>query len=255
MMKNPFLLSGKNILITGASSGIGRETAIILSNLGANIILLGRNPGRLAETREQLDTIPKSLVIVHDLCNYSLTGYVLETIKNEIGALDAIVHSAGISGTIPFRQQTWDKLEKIWQINVASSIELTRIAVNKSYWNPDGGTILFLASVMGLVGESAKTMYSLTKGALIAGARSLAIELAPRKIRVNCIAPGIVDTPMTQQAVYSQSPETKEKISILHPLGLGRPEDIAYAAAFLCSGAARWITGITLTVDGGYTAR
>ena len=108
---------------------------------------------------------------------------------------------------------------------------------------------------MGSVGEVGKTLYSMTKGALLSASRSLALELAPKKIRVNCISPGVVDTPMSQSAVYSQSEESLNRIRSLHPLGLGRVEDVAHACVFLLSDEARWITGTNLFVDGGYTAR
>ena len=110
-------------------------------------------------------------------------------------------------------------------------------------------------SVMGIVGEVAKSLYSMTKGALIAGSRSLAIELADRKIRVNCISPGVVVTPMTQKAVYSRDDESMKKVTELHPLGLGTPEDVANACIYLLSDASRWISGTNLIADGGYTAR
>jgi NAD(P)-dependent dehydrogenase (short-subunit alcohol dehydrogenase family) len=108
---------------------------------------------------------------------------------------------------------------------------------------------------MAHAGESGKSLYALTKGALTAAAKSLAIELASRKIRVNCIAPGVVETPMVANAYYSQDEEMLNRIKSLHPLGLGKPEDVAHTAVFLLSPGARWITGTTLVVDGGYLAR
>jgi len=108
---------------------------------------------------------------------------------------------------------------------------------------------------MGMVGEAGKTIYSLTKGAMIAGAKSMAIELAPKKLRVNTLSPGVVVTPMTDGAVYSQQEETKEKIISLHPLGLGNTDDIAFACIYLLSDASRWVTGANIPIDGGYTAR
>ena len=106
-----------------------------------------------------------------------------------------------------------------------------------------------------MVGEMGKTVYSLTKGALIAGAKSLALELAMRNIRVNTISPGVVITPMSQNAVYSQDEESFSRVKNLHPLGLGKPEDVANACIYLLSDASRWVTGTNLVVDGGYTAR
>ncbi len=108
---------------------------------------------------------------------------------------------------------------------------------------------------MGMVGESGKTLYSLTKGALISGVRSMALELAPKKIRVNTVSPGVVETPMSSKAVYSQNEESLNRIKDLHPLGLGNSVDVANACIYLLSDAAKWVTGTNLIVDGGYTAR
>ncbi|MEL7220325.1 MAG: SDR family oxidoreductase, partial [Bacteroidota bacterium] len=103
-------------------------------------------------------------------------------------------------------------------------------------------------------GQKGKTIYSLTKGALEAGTRSLALELAKKQIRVNCVAPGVIETPMSAQAAYSKTASTRQEVVAMHPLGLGQVIDVANSCVFLLSDAARWITGTTLIVDGGYTA-
>jgi len=118
-----------------------------------------------------------------------------------------------------------------------------------------GGSIIFISSVMGVVGENGKTMYSMTKGALISAVKSLSIELATRKIRINAISPGVVETPMSKNAIYSRNEESLDKIKSLHPLGLGQPEDVANACVFLLSDASKWITGTNMLVDGGYLAK
>ncbi|MFM2360121.1 MAG: hypothetical protein RLY16_2114, partial [Bacteroidota bacterium] len=148
-----------------------------------------------------------------------------------------------------------DKMQHFYNVNVVAALHLTQQLLKPSRANAAGMSIVFLTSVMATSGESAKTLYSMTKGALLAAARSLAIELAPKQIRVNCIAPGVVVTPMTENAYYSQNPALKERVASLHPLGLGKPEDVANACLFLLSDGARWITGTQLMVDGGYTAR
>jgi NAD(P)-dependent dehydrogenase (short-subunit alcohol dehydrogenase family) len=108
---------------------------------------------------------------------------------------------------------------------------------------------------MGVAGENGKTLYSMTKGALIAAVKSMSIELAPRKIRVNCISPGVVETPMSKSAVYSKDEDSLNRTKSLHPLGIGHPEDVANACIFLLSDASKWITGTNLVIDGGYLAR
>ncbi len=118
-----------------------------------------------------------------------------------------------------------------------------------------GASIIFVASIMGIVGEVGKTAYAMSKGALIAGVRSLSLELALKKIRVNAISPGVVITPMSSSSFYSKDEERIRKIETLHPLGLGNVDDVANACVYLISDASKWVTGTNLIVDGGYTAR
>ena len=127
--------------------------------------------------------------------------------------------------------------------------------LNKLHFSEDGGSIVFISSVMGVVGENGKTLYSMTKGALISAVKSMSVELAPRKIRVNAISPGMVETPMSKNAIYSRNEESLDKLRKMHPLGFGKPEDVANASVFLLSDASRWITGTNLIVDGGYLAK
>jgi len=134
-------------------------------------------------------------------------------------------------------------------------MNLTRLTVKQSNISGEYASIIFISSVMGMAGETGKSLYSMTKGALIAGVRSLAIELAPRNIRVNCISPGVVESPMSKNAVYSRNEDALNKIKAFHPLGLGQPEDVANACIYLLSDAAKWVTGTNLIVDGGYLTR
>lgn len=253
MQNNPFSLSGKNILITGASSGIGRQCAITSSALGAFVILVGRSTERLKATAKLLNST-KYTILATDITDYDKTVLGIE---NSIGDLkiDGLIHAAGISTTLPLRNLTPEKLQPFFETNVFAAINITKWLTKKKYANPKGMSIVFLASVMGIVGELGKTTYSLTKGALVAGTKSLALELASKNMRVNCISPGVVETPMSANAVYSQNEDAYSKIKSLHPLGLGKPEDVANACAFLLSDGSRWITGTNLIVDGGYTAR
>jgi NAD(P)-dependent dehydrogenase (short-subunit alcohol dehydrogenase family) len=112
-----------------------------------------------------------------------------------------------------------------------------------------------MASVMGMVGEAGKTLYGMTRGALIAAAKSMALEFAPREVRVNSISPGVVETPLSQNSYYSKDEKLLEQVKNQHPLGLGKPGDVANACVYLLSDASRWVTGSNLTIDGGYTAR
>jgi NAD(P)-dependent dehydrogenase (short-subunit alcohol dehydrogenase family) len=179
----------------------------------------------------------------------------LKQARERLGNLHGLVNAAGISTTLPLKLISPEKLDAFFKTNVIAAINLAKIFTKLDVVCREGGSIVFISSVMGVVGEAGKTMYSLSKGALIAGTRSLALELASKKIRVNAISPGVVETPMSQNAIYSQDEESKQRILSLHPLGLGTTTDIAHACIYLLSNASRWITGTNLIIDGGYTSR
>lgn len=254
MENNPFNLSGKKFVITGASSGIGRQCAVTANQLGAYVILIGRSEERLQETVQMLGNANYS-VVATDITDYKATTEKLEKILENGSKIDGIVHAAGISTTLPLRNLTPEKLQPFFETNVFAALNITKLVTKTKFANPNGMSIVFIASVMGIVGELGKTTYSLTKGALVAGAKSLALELAHKKIRVNCVLPGVVESPMSASAVYAQDAASYDKIKSYHPIGLGKPEDVANACAFLLSDGSRWITGTNLIVDGGYTAR
>jgi NAD(P)-dependent dehydrogenase (short-subunit alcohol dehydrogenase family) len=252
---NPFSLEGKTILITGASSGIGRQCSISCSEMGATVILIGRNEDRLKETLQLMTEPEKHLLYRVDLTEFELIETAINEIVGKVGKIDGVVNSAGISTTLPVRMVTPKKMEEFFQPNVYGAINLTRLVTRKAFFSEKGGSIIFISSVMGIVGEVAKSLYSMTKGALISGSRSLALEFADRKIRVNCTSPGVVMTPMAQNAIYNRDEDSLNKVAALHPLGLGSPEDVANTCIFLLSDASKWITGTNVVVDGGYTAR
>jgi len=253
MNNNPFSLSRKRLVITGASSGIGQQCAITANALGAFVILIGRSQERLEKTALLLSNLDY-LVLVTDITDYETTTTHLEELIKGM-KIDGIIHAAGISTTLPLSNITPQKLQPFFETNVFAAINITKLLTKVKFANPQGMSVVFISSVMGIVGELGKTTYSLTKGALVAGAKSLALELAHKKIRVNCVLPGVVETPMSSNAVYAQDATAYDKIKSYHPIGLGKPEDVANACAFLLSDGARWITGTDLIVDGGYTAR
>lgn len=254
-MSNPFSLAGKHIVVTGASSGIGRACAIHCSRAGAMVLLIGRNQQRLDETITMMENPGKHMISAVNLTDFGLVEAVLKSAVEKNGRFHGLVNAAGISTTLPLKLITAEKLDDYFRTNVHAAVNISRIFSKQAYLYNDGGSIILFSSVMGIVGEVGKTIYSLTKGALISGAKSMALELAPRKIRVNSVSPGVVITPMSQKAVYSQDEESLNKITAMHPLGLGQPEDVANACIFLLSDASRWITGTNLVIDGGYTAR
>ncbi len=250
-----FSLSGKTIVVSGASSGIGRQCAISFSQMGAYLVLLGRNEGRLAETLSLTKDPGQHSTYVVDLLDFEKVDAVVKDIAKQKGKVHGLVCCAGISTTLPIKMGTPDKLNEFLHTNVTASFNLARLLSGKKNMAAEGGGIVFISSVMGIVGEVGKTLYSITKGALISGSRSMALELAPRKIRVNCISPGVVLSPMSKNAIYSRNEESLTRITELHPLGLGAPEDVANTCVYLLSEASRWVTGTNLVVDGGYSAR
>src|SRR5699024_338455 len=252
-MDDIFSLNNKTILVTGASSGIGRSCAIECSKAGARVFAFGRNEQRLNETLDNMET-PGCIVSV-DLNDTEALDEVMKSLGEEGVTIDGVIHSAGISTTLPLRMISPDKMQPLYETNVSSAIYLTRWVCRKKFVPDNGSSIVFLSSVMGSVGEAGKTIYSMTKGAVLAAARSMAVELASNGVRINCISPGVVESPMSKSAVYSRNEEAQSRIESMHPLGLGKPEDVAHAAIYLLSEASRWVTGTNLFVDGGYTAR
>lgn len=252
MTLNPFSLEGKTIVVTGASSGIGRQVAISCSQMGAKVALIGRNVERLEETESQL-VGDGHLTVSYDLTDLNHQKELVAGIVAKMGVIDGLVNCAGISTVLPFKMMKPEKVDEFFRTNVYATIELTRQVLGSKNVNKEGASVIFFASVMGSVGEMAKSLYSFTKGALISGCRSLAIEYAPKKVRVNVISPGVVETPINKNQPYLADPEKREKTEAMHPLGIGQTEDVANACIFLLSDASRWITGQNIIVDGGYT--
>lgn len=225
------------------------------SSMGASLLITGKKEEELEKTKSLLRSPENCILLPIDLTRFEEVTIKVKSAVELFGSIDGVIHAAGISTTLPFRNSTTEKMDNFFQVNVMAALHLTQQLIKPGVVSPNGASIIFLTSVMAQVGESAKVLYSMSKGALLSASRSMAIELASKKIRVNCIAPGVVDTPMSQQAYYSKQETLRDRIVALHPLGLGIPEDVANACIFLLSDAGRWITGTQLMVDGGYTAR
>ena len=177
----------------------------------------------------------------------------MKEIAKSVGPLHGLVHSAGVHQALPLRFQSTEQLDTVMRINFLAAVQLAKGFRQRNVCTSPS-SIVFLSSVMGLVGQPGVSAYSASKGALIALSRSLALELVADGIRVNCVAPGQVRTEMAEQQQQSLTAEQFAAIEARHPLGLGRPSDVASAIAFLLADTGRWITGTTLVVDGGYTA-
>jgi NAD(P)-dependent dehydrogenase (short-subunit alcohol dehydrogenase family) len=249
-----FSLRNKTILITGASSGIGRSCAVQCSKMGASLLLMGRNVDELNRTVSELQPGTKVEIIVADFSKMvDLELLIAEKILT-IGKIAGFIHCAGVEKTLPLKKQTSEVFQSIFDINVLAGFELAKIISLKKY-KAEKASFVFIASVAGMVGESGKTIYSASKGAVISGARSMSMELARSDIRVNSISPAMVKTPILEKMFDGIGEEATQNIIKKHPLGIGEPEDVANACVFLLSDAAKWITGTNLVIDGGYTAQ
>ncbi len=252
-MINPIDLSGKNILVTGASSGIGKGIAIFLSRVGANIIMAARNEEKLKETYNELEPGNHSYYLI-DLNNLNEIEGMIDKICSDGRKLNGIVHSAGISRTIPVQYLKMDDLKSIMSINFYSFVELVKHFSKRKY-NDNGGSIVAISSISSKVGARGLSAYCASKGALESAIRSLALELAPKNIRINSIAPGMIKTQIYDgllDLVNNKDFETDLKKRQI--MGLGTPEDVASGTAFLLSDASKFITGSSINVDGGYLA-
>lgn len=250
---NPFSLKGKTILVTGASSGIGRQCAIDCSKMGAKVVAVARNQERLDETLSLMESVGHSSYS-YDLCNTEGIGKLVQKIVSECGRFDGMVYAAGIEKTLPSRLLKPSDYEEVFRINTLSAFEMTRnVCSMKNINKSGGGSIVLIASITAVIARGGTAAYSASKGALVSTARVLAQEFSNRKIRVNCISPGTVLTPMMQNYLEKLSEEDYKKRVGGFPLGLGETTDISNACVYLLSDASRWITGQNLIVDGGFT--
>ena len=255
-MFNPFSLEKRVIIVTGASSGIGAQCAIDCSKMGARVVLAARNEARLKQTLEQRDEPSRHMILPFDL---SSSDGLKETIKDvvaKVGKINGVANCAGMSSVTPLKLVTDELLDQFFRTNVYSAINLSKEVTRVGNYDKERGcSIIFFASIMGLCGEKCKTMYSATKGALIAAARSMACELAKNKVRVNVVSPGAIETPINAKLPHMADPELRKELEEKHLLGLGECSDIANACIYLLSDASKWVTGQNIVVDGGYTCK
>jgi len=252
-MINPLDLTGKAVMITGASKGIGAGTAVYLSRLGARIIAVARDCERLAGTLAQLDGRGHQS-ISFDLAEVDKIAPWMKDLARSSGPLYGLVHSAGIAFNRPLQVFSAKNMSDTLRINLEAAMMLTKGFRQNGVCEKGGSSVVYLSSVAAWRGQAAVSGYAASKGALISMARALAIELANEKIRVNCVCPGLVQTEMAAVLHDVLPPESVKRLHERHVLGLGTVEDVAYAAALLLSPSARWITGSALITDGGYTA-
>lgn len=253
MTFSPDALRGKRILVTGASSGIGRETALRLSRVGADLIVMGRDEGRLAATLAELQPGDHQLR-AGPLDDADAVADLVSNLAKQVGPLDGVFHSAGSSLVLPAKLTKNRHLDEVFGAGFRGAFGIARAAGKKNVI-ADGGALVFMSSVSSTRGRQGMVAYSAAKAAVDGMVRALATELAPRRIRANTIISGAVETQMHNDFVQSVDETLVANYRNLHLLGFGSPSDIADAATFLLSDASRWVTGTAMAVDGGYTAK
>lgn len=247
----PFSLAGKRVLVTGASSGLGRATALACARMGATVIGVGRDAERLDETQAMLDSAGNGHRMVRAELTLAADRDALIASLEGI-ALHGVVHAAGISRLSPVRMFSEKHLREVQAINLEAPMLLTSALIKRNLV-ADGGSMVFISSIAAHIGVPGVGAYSGTKAALIAMVRCLAMEVAKRGIRANCLSPALVKTPLLDATASMLGAGAMEQEQNAYPLGFGEPDDVANASVFLLSGASRWITGTTIVMDGGLT--
>jgi NAD(P)-dependent dehydrogenase (short-subunit alcohol dehydrogenase family) len=239
--QSPFQLQGKTILVTGASSGLGQAIAVECARAGATLVLTGRNLPRLQAVHASLSGCMHRYIVA-DLTDASQRNALVD----EVGSVNGIVHSAGVDGVAPLRMVSDKLLQQVMGTNFHVPILLNqRMLYRKQIL--DSGSIVFVASIAALTGKVGVGPYSASKSALLGAMRCLALEVAKHGIRVNALCPGIVDTPLFD----NHRAWLTDVVAKTYPLGLGRPEDVAYAAIYFLCDASRKVTGTSFSLDGG----
>jgi NAD(P)-dependent dehydrogenase (short-subunit alcohol dehydrogenase family) len=252
-MSNPLRrFTDRSVLITGASAGIGLAAAKRIVSEGGKVILVARNQDRLAAAAQELPTESCRCVACDALDEAALSG-ALQSIKSKVGPLYSAILCAGAHMLRPLAVCGASHFEEMFRQNVATAVNTIRVFLKLH--ETQRSNVVLVASAAATRGGSAVAAYAASKGALLSLTRSLAVELAPRRVRVNAVIPGVVQTQMSEAFLSKLPAEQKQAVISSHLLGLGEPSDVAAAIAFLASEDARWITGAELVVDGGLTCK
>lgn len=249
-MKQMIDLTGKKILVTGASGEIGRAIAILLSQLGAKMTLVARNEEKVKRTISLMENSDNHDYDLLDLCQLEqIEPLMKKSVEKDGRKFDGLVHCAGISHVLPLKLISYEKQHEEMCINYYAYIELVK-QISKRRYGTSECSIVGVSSIAAHRGGKCQTIYSAAKGAMDAATIPLSKELAERGIRINTVRPGMIKTNMMMGYAEKRSIPEEELRKMQH-LGLGLPEDVAYLVAFLLSSASRFITGQSISVDGG----
>lgn len=252
-MRDLLQVKDRCYMVTGAASGIGRATALLLSEMGAKVLLADINAENLEKVKAECKSEADTLVI--DLMDADNIKNLVKEKVATFGKMHGFVHCAGLPYIAPLKVVNAEKTERIYKLNTYAAIELAKVFSNKQIYAGEHGSFVLISSVYGLVGSAANVGYAMSKGAIVAITKSLAMELVSNGIRVNCIAPGFIKTPMADKVDGMMDTSYNDRLNALHPMGMGEAEDVAKGILFLLSDMSSWMTGAVLNVDGGFTAQ
>ncbi len=248
------MIQNNNVfLITGVNSGIGRDLCLRMLSRGFSIIGIDLNSSSIQD--EMIFYNDKFVFLEHDLNNNEALLHKLKNVVMNLGKLTGFVHVAGVPCLLPLKSLNRNVIDRVFSINTFAAMDLAQICVRREIASEEGMSNIFVSSVYSLVGSAANSVYASSKAALNGLSRSLAIEFASKKIRFNVVAPGFVITEMWDEIKSGLGENYVDKVTALHPLGLGTTEDISELIIFLLSKKARWITGATFSIDGGFSAQ
>lgn len=248
MAYNPFSLEGKTILVTGASSGIGRSIAVECSKMGASVIVTGRNEERLNETFGMLDVENDQQQHQSVIADLNDESSVLSLVSS-ISSIDGLVNNAGVNRVKPVSFIKDEDLEYVFNTNTFASVRLSKLLVKKKKLN-NNASIVFTSSVSAFFNAPGRALYASSKAAITSFMRSFAVELAEKGIRANAVHPGMIETKMIYENLTEE--EIQNDLSTYPLKRYGKPEEVAWSVIYLLSDASAWVTGTSLLIDGGF---